>query len=129
MKKVILILSILSSTIVYSQDYNWKNANVVVVNDGVFRTTFPTNKYKVLIEHMHVILDTKEKVTQWYDDVLNATSINEGEIVRDDYTLWISKKSFVIKIGDDVSTPQLKKYIKPNKGYLATKNEVLNYIK
>ena len=49
MKKVILILSILSSTVVYSQDYNWKNANVVVVNDGVFRTTFQTNKYKVLI--------------------------------------------------------------------------------
>jgi len=78
---------------------------------------------------MHVILDTKEKVIQWYDDILNATSINEGEIVRDDYTLWISKKSFVIKIGDDVSTSQWKKYIKPNKGYLATKNEVLNYMK
>ena len=55
MKKILLITSLFLSTVSFAQewetvekyDYNWRNANVLTVKDGVFTSTFVTNKYKV----------------------------------------------------------------------------------
>ena len=136
MKKILLITSLFLSTVSFAQewetvekyDYNWKDANVLTVKDGVFTSTFPTNKYKVLIEYLHIILHTKEEVEQFYSDIQNSLPLNDAKLVRDNYTIISSKKYITFVVGDEVSTLQPKKYIKPNKGFLKTKNEVIKFM-
>ena len=136
MKKILLITSLFLSTVSFAQewetvekyDYNWRNANVLTVKDGVFTSTFVTNKYKVLIEHMHINLHTKKEVEQFYTDIENSLPLKDAKLVRDNYTIISSKKYITFIVGDDVSTLQPKKYIKPNKGFLKTKNEVIKFM-
>ena len=125
MKKVILILSILSSTIVYSQDYTGLSG-YLTVKDNVWVMTFQNNDYKVIEDMSSISFSKKEDVQIFYNDLKNSLNIKEGTIEGKGYRLSINKKMVLIYNDDNQYTTIIKKYSK--KGLEDIKNSI-NYIK
>ena len=125
MKKVILILSILSSTIVYSQDYTGLSG-YLTVKDNVWIMTFQNNDYKVIEDFTSLSFNKKEDVQTFYNDLKNSLNIKEGTIEGKGYRLSIHKKMVFIYNDDEKYTMIMKKYSK--KGLEDIKNSI-NYIK
>lgn len=125
MKKVILILSILSSTIVYSQDYTGLSG-YLTVKDNVWTMVFQNNDYKVIEDMSAISFSKKEDVQIFYNDLKNSLNIKEGTIEGKGYRLSIHKKMVLIYNDDNQYTTIIKKYSK--KGLEDIKNSI-NYIK
>ena len=137
MKKVFFIVSFLLGLTLNAQEwksikkeYNWKNADVLFVSDGVFYSGFQNSDYKIITDMVFIILDNKEEVKQYYKDIETALTKIDEEIIRQKYTIRSTDKSIFFIVDGKTSSPQLKKYIKTGKGgFLATIDDVINHIK
>lgn len=136
MKKLILISTLFLGMLLNAQewknikkDYNWKNADVLFVSDGIFYSGFQNSDYKHITDMVFIILNNKEEVIQYYNDIETALIKTDEELVREKYTIKSTEKSILFIVNGKISSPQLKKYIKTGKGgFLDTKNEVLKFI-
>lgn len=135
MKKLFLLCFVLLTH--YGHSQTWENTKpdysslggLLTVKDGVYTMSFQNGSYSHITDIVSVILHTKEDVILFYNDIESALLLTDKKIVREGYSISTDKQYIYIYDRNGVrSHPQPKKYIKPGKGFLGTKTEVLTYL-